>query len=83
MTIETKYNVGDTIYSLQDNLVKKLMVKQINIYVQNKDKYYRDIYEVGKTFIYYCVQCIATADIIDNVPEHLCFKTKQELLDSL
>jgi hypothetical protein len=86
MTIETKHNVGDTIYCLYDNLVKKLTIKQINICVQNKDKYYGHIDGMTYfTYTYYeCVQeTTAETTIIDNVPEHLCFKTKQELLDSL
>lgn len=76
MTIETKFEIGDTLFLLQNNSIINGVVIG---FVSRSGRYARDdFYNVGT---FYALQCNGF-DLQDK-PERILFKTKQELLDSL
>ena len=76
MTVETKFEIGDTLFFLQNNTVVNGVVIG---FVSRRGRYVRDaFYNVGT---FYALQCNGF-DLQDK-PEWILFKTKQELLDSL
>lgn len=71
MTIETKYNVGDEVWFMDDNKPTKGIVVKLDIDVSRKGDWYIEHYKVeAKGFIHF------------KVGQSL-FPTKEELLKSL
>lgn len=69
MTIETKFNVGDEVYFLQNNRVKKGKIQHIILPVIESNAMPQIKYTLLAEPLYEF--------------EHLLFKTKEELLQSL
>ena len=78
MEIKTNYNIGDEVWTIQDNAVRKGIIEGIKVYIITTD-----IRPSKRTF--YDLECRYNdiACTFHNVNEELCFPTKQELLDSL
>ena len=76
MTIETKFEIGDTLFFLHNNTVVNGVVIG---FVSRKGRYAKyDFYSAGT---FYALQCDGF-DLQDK-PECILFKTKKELLNSL
>lgn len=72
MKVETKYNIGDTLWTIDENSIKQFVVSGISIFV-NKGQTSRRPVEtlyVGK-------------DLEFQRYEERCFPTKEELIKSL
>lgn len=78
MGIETKYNIGDKVFFIQENAVHQGFIKEIAVYVSNDG--YSDVQRE-----YYDIKSYEKA--IDKeykkVNQSLIYKTKEELLKSL
>lgn len=72
MTIETKFNVDDMCYYMQDNKIKQDNIESIYVSVELNSLY------ASETTISYC-----TCDGVDNFKETELFKTKKELINEL
>ena len=70
MTIETKFNIGDTVFFLSDNKIEEGIVKRIQI----------DAYETGDLEIY---SVRISTQTTMQMSSHYLFPSKQELLASL
>lgn len=78
MKIETKYNIGDNVFFLQENAIHQGYIRQVAVNVTcsegcvNQNEYYNiDCYDrvIFKTF--------------KNVEKSLVYKSKEELIESL
>lgn len=74
MTIETKANIGDEIYFMENNKVTMSTVKYIKIEIREQPTQFGSKTIINKTY-----QVANTA----SLDESQIFLTKQELLDSL
>lgn len=72
MTINTKFNIKDTVYFLRDNKVCKAQVMYIGVHVRNNDS----LIDVR---INYDIDIAGGGDL----QEHQMFASKDELLKSL
>lgn len=70
MKIETKFNVGDIIFTLLDNKVNEIKVNSIEIYFYKNSSF-------SIIYLYYI------KEMAFKINENSCFGTKQELLNSL
>jgi hypothetical protein len=78
MIIETKYNVGDKVFFLQENAIHRGYIRQVTVNVTcsegcvNQNEYYNiDCYDR------------AIFNTYKNVAKSLIYKSKEELLKSL
>ena len=69
MTIETKYNIGDEVWSYYNMMPKKMIITHINVYCRKR--------KTLKIEIRYVL------DNVISVDERILFPTKEELLKSL
>lgn len=82
MTVKTKFNVGDTLYTIHNNKVEKITVKEINIEINKK--HINVLYKSVEEFLPFPSMSGFCGDqfTIDR-PEEELFSTKEELLKSL
>ena len=80
MDIKTKYDIGQSVFYMSENRVRKGIIKRINIECQ--DEVNLVISPMGKSVsVFYCVE---TPHFIDfSVAEYKLFPTKEDLLKSL
>jgi hypothetical protein len=71
MTIETKYNIGDEVWVIEDDKPKCKKIKEIDIQIGDYFSKSNEV-EIDYTFGIYCIR-----------DEKQCFPTKEELLKSL
>jgi hypothetical protein len=72
MNIETKYDLGEELYYLKDSRVKKNKVQTIKVFA---GKVIKVQYQMGS------VHC--NVQLWEHIEEHLLFKSKEELIESL
>lgn len=75
MNINTKYNVGDKVWLMHDNQVKDALVESIHTTTTIEGSFTHSSTETR----YYIVSGATRL----GKPENQCFRTKQELLESL
>lgn len=82
MNIETKFNIGDTVWFMWDNTVKSGVVLKIviQIYPEPSDPKIGQIFSMGSCNITYVI--LFGKDRITQEVDRL-YSTKKELLDSL
>lgn len=73
MKIETKYNVGDKIFTIEDGKIVKVKVESIHCAINTL--------RINKYYISY--QWLTWIDNSIYADEDVCFKTKEELIASL
>ena len=80
-TIKTKFQLGQKVWSIQDNQIQELEVSRVEFYT----RYYDDEKNID-TKIVYGLGFNWVDDYKDtvykNVPEHKIFRTKNELIKS-
>ena len=78
MGIETKYNIGDKVFFIQENAVHQGFINEIAVYVSNDG--YSDVQRE-----YYDIRSYEKAIYKEykKVNQSLIYKTKEELLKSL
>lgn len=83
MTIESKYNIGDTVYIIYENKIQQVLITRITININPKTTFYnpKDI----RTTVLYSTKKLNSGNWTDfgSIPEKDIFKTKEELLASL
>lgn len=67
MKLETKYNVGDKVFSMRNNRAEEGVIRRISIVI-----------EKDEVFVYY-----QASNQEYKITENCFFSSKQELLDSL
>lgn len=74
MKIETKFNVGDTFVAIKDGKATEMVVGSIHMYVANSTLSTDIVTYTAKTDTY---------ESSNSYKEKECFKTKEELINSL
>lgn len=81
MKIETKFNIGDNVFYLENNRIKDGMIERILIEVALRKENGMINYNNIKPYIDKELYFLDTSGVVHYA--RLIFKTKQELLDSL
>ena len=81
MKIETKFNVGDYVFYLENNSIKHGTIERIQIEVASRTEEGMINYGNIKPYIYSELYYLGASEGVHCA--RLIFKTKQELLDSL
>ena len=80
MDIKTKYDIGQSVFYMSENRVRKGIIKGINIKCQDEVDFV--ISPMGKSVsVFYCVETPHFTDF--SVAEYKLFPTKEDLLKSL
>lgn len=77
MTIETKYNIGDEVWVIADNMVQRLRIQEVTASASKASMSEDGRFEVLAFRIVYHF------GDWEQVSENKCFPTKEELIKSL
>lgn len=71
MIINPKFNIGDKVWAMVDNMPEELIIYGIDVRIRNS----KDNYTI---YIFYCI-----SETSNRYPEHSVFATKEDLKNSL
>jgi len=79
MQIETKFDIGDTVFFIEENKVQQATIKRISINVNESNSQFGYGYKPDARIRY----STDSSNLSKYKNEEQLFKTKQDLLDSL